>query len=168
MPTSTNVSQLRSFLGLANQLTAFIPDLAHMTANLYPLLKKCTAWVWTSDMEEGFQLVKLILKTTTVQPFNPNLDTILITDALPLFGLGFALLQQQPKDKWSLIQCGLASLTPTQTRYAMIELECMAIQWAIQKCAYHLRGLLTVQVWTNRKPLVGIFQKTFVTWIISD
>ena len=54
-PTPTNVSQLRSFLGLANQLASFIPDLAHMTANLRPLLKKATAWVWTMDMEEDFQ-----------------------------------------------------------------------------------------------------------------
>ena len=81
-PTPTNVSQLRSFLDLANQLTAFIPDLAHMTANLRPLLKKGTVWVWTSDMEEDFQRVKIFLTTTTtVQPFNPNLDTILMTDA---------------------------------------------------------------------------------------
>ena len=160
-PTPSNISQLRSFLGLANQLTAFIPDQAHMTANLRPLLKKATAWVWTSDMEEDFQRVKLLLTTTTtVQPFNPNLDTILMTDASRLYGIGFALLQPQPKEKWSLIQCGSASLTPTQTRYATIELECMAIQWAIQKCAYYLRSLPTFQVWTDHKPLVGIFQKS--------
>ena len=42
-PTPENVSQLRSFLGLANQLTVFVPDLAHMTATLRPLLKKVTA-----------------------------------------------------------------------------------------------------------------------------
>ena len=35
-PTPENVSQLRSFLGLANQLTAFVPDLAYMTATLRP------------------------------------------------------------------------------------------------------------------------------------
>ena len=40
-----------------------------------------------------------------------------------------------------------------------IELECMAIQWAIQKCSYYLRGLPTFEVWTDHKPLVGIFTK---------
>ena len=41
-----------------------------------------------------------------------------------------------------------ASLTPTQTRYAIIELECMAIQWAIQKCSYYLlsRNILSVDI----------------------
>ena len=62
-PTPTNVSQLRSFLGLANQLTAFVPDLAHMTAALWPLLKKGIAWVWTEDMEREFERVKLLLTT---------------------------------------------------------------------------------------------------------
>ena len=63
------------------------------------------------------------------------------------------------KEKWSLIQCGSASLTPTQTRYATIELECMVIQWAIQKCSYYLRRLPTFEVWTDHKPLVRIFAK---------
>ena len=114
-----------------------------MTATLRPLLKKGTAWVWTRDMQEDFKKVKLLL--TTVQPFNPTLESILMTDASRLFGIGFALLQPLPKEKWSLIQCGSASLTPTQTRYATIELECMAIQWAIQKCSYYLGGLPTSQ-----------------------
>ena len=154
-PTPENVSQLRSFLGLDNQLTAFVPDLAHMTAALRPLLKKGTAWVWTEDMQEDIEKVKLLLTTTTtVQPFKPSLGSILKTDALRLFGIGFALLQPLPREKLSLIQCGSASLTPTETRCTTIELECMAIQWAIQKCSYYLRELPT---WTDHKPMVGIF-----------
>ena len=85
-PTPTNVSKLRSFIGLANQLDSFIPDLANMMVNLRPLLKKGTTWVWTTDMEEDFQRVKILLTTTTtVQTFNPNLDTILMTGASRLF-----------------------------------------------------------------------------------
>ena len=132
-----------------------------MTAALRPLLKKGIAWTWTEDMDKEFERVKILLTTiTTVQPFNPSLKYILMTDASRLYGIGFVLLQPLPGEKWSLIQCGSASLTPTQTRYATIELECMAIQWAIQKCSYYLRGLETFEVWTDHKPLVGIFQKS--------
>ena len=131
-----------------------------MTATLRPLLKKGTAWVWTEDMQEDFERVKLLLTTTTtLQPFNPNLKSILMTDASRLFGIEFALLQHLPKEKWSLIQCGSASLTSTQTRYATIELECMAILWAIKKCSYYILGLPTFEVWTDHKPLVGILAK---------
>lgn len=132
-----------------------------MTESLQPLLKKGMAWVWTIGMEEEFQRVKLLLATTTtVQHFNHGLDTILMMDSSNLYGIGFVILQPQPKETWSLIQCGSASLTPTQTRYATIELECMAIQWAIHKCAYYFRGLPSFKVWTDHKPLVVIFQKS--------
>ena len=83
-----------------------------------------------------------------------------MTDTSRLFGIRIALLRPLPGEKWSLIQCGSASLTPTQTRYATIKLECMAIQWAIQKCSYFLRGLETFEVWTDHKPMVSIFQKS--------
>ena len=112
-------------------------------------------------MQREFEQGKLLLTTTTtVLPFNPNLTSILMTDASRIFGIGFALLQPLPGEKWSLIQCGSASLAPTQTRYATIELECMAIQWAVQKCSYYLRGLETFEVSTDHKPLEGIFQKS--------
>ena len=43
-------------------------------------------------------------------------------------------------------------LTPTQQRYATIELECMAIQWVIKKYEYYLRGLPTFDVLTDHRP----------------
>ena len=97
----------------------------------------------------------LLTTTTTVQPLYPNLDTFLMTDASRLFGFGFALFLPKPQGKWLLIQCGSASLTPTQTRYTKIELE----------CKYYLRRLPTFKVWTDHRPLVSIFQKNMTLWI---
>ena len=45
-PTPKNLKDLRAFLGLAIQLASFVPDLAHMTSTLRPLLKKGNAWLW--------------------------------------------------------------------------------------------------------------------------
>jgi hypothetical protein len=39
-PVPKDLSSLRGFLGLANQLGHFLPDLAHMTVNLRLLLKE--------------------------------------------------------------------------------------------------------------------------------
>ena len=58
-----------------------------------------------------------------------------------------------------MIQCGSRSLAPTQQRYATIELECLAIVWAIQKFDYYLRGLPHFDIWIDHRPLVGIFDK---------
>ena len=35
----------------------------------------------------------------------------------------------------------------------------MAIQWAVQKCDFYLRGLPNFNIWTDHEPLVGIFDK---------
>ena len=41
-PTHENHTELRSFLGLVNQLGIFIPDLKHVTQELHALLKECS------------------------------------------------------------------------------------------------------------------------------
>ncbi len=50
-------------------------------------------------------------------------------------------------------------MTPAQKNYAVIETECLAVQWAIQKCDYFLRGLNGFTVVTDHKPLEGLFRK---------
>ena len=59
----------------------------------------------------------------------------------------------------ALIQCGSESLSPTQSRYSTVELECLAIINAIQKCHYYLAGVPKFEVWTDHRPLVGAFGK---------
>ena len=90
------MKDLRSFLGLAQQLPSFVPDLAHMTSMLRPLLKKDIAWTWTDDHEKSFGEVKTLLTSKTIiHPFDQDADTFLLTDASRLHGMGFALMQQK-------------------------------------------------------------------------
>ena len=65
-PRPKSVKDLRSFLGLAQQLASFVPDLAHMTSTLRPLLKKDCAWTWIDDHENSFQEVKSLLTSKTI------------------------------------------------------------------------------------------------------
>ena len=60
---------------------------------------------------------------------------------------------------FKIVKCGSKGLTPTQQRYSTIELECLAVVWAIQKCSFFLKGLSTFHVLTGHRPLEGIFQK---------
>jgi hypothetical protein len=45
-PVLTDLTSLRGFLGLVNQLGHFLPDLAHLTVNLRQLLKKDLELLW--------------------------------------------------------------------------------------------------------------------------
>ena len=57
------------------------------------------------------------------------------------------------KDVFKIVKCGSKGLTPTQQRYSTIELECLAIIWAVQKCSFYLRGLPIFHVLTDHRPL---------------
>ena len=111
---------------------------------------------------------QVLLSAKVVQPFNPAWSTVVLTDASRLNGIGFALVQYDPtrvdtKKHFALVQCGSSSLTSAQGNYATIELECLAIQYALYKSEFYLRGLPNFAVWTDHRPLVGIFNKALHT-----
>ena len=92
-PTPKTVTELKSFLGLANQLGHFLPDLAHSTVHMQELLKKNTAFLWLSvHLDEFTRVRELLCSSGVVKPFDMSLPTQLLTDASRLFGLGFALV----------------------------------------------------------------------------
>ena len=83
-----NLQDLRSFLGLANQLAAFVIDLAHMSAGLRPLLKKGNAWVWEKEHEEEFNKIKNLLTSPIIaKTFNNVKEALLLIGASRLHGL---------------------------------------------------------------------------------
>ena len=52
-----------------------------MTSTIRPLLKKGTTWNWLPEHQSAFEKIKDILASDMViLPFDPNLDTILLTD----------------------------------------------------------------------------------------
>ena len=152
----TNITELRSFLGLVNQLSQFSSDIATVAEPLRHLLKKNHEWLWTADHEKSFAQVKEALsKPPILAYYDPKLPVILETDAAKLKGLGYALLQKHGQ-RWKLIDCGSRFLTDTESRYATIELEMLAIVWAVKKCRMFLAGRQHFDVVTDHKPLLPI------------
>ena len=159
-PVPTDVTSLRSFIGLANQLGSFLPDLSQAMIKMRSLLKKNTPFLWTPEIQTEFDRAKRILTSEMlVKPFDPDLNTGLLTDAARLHGLGYILLQWKEDKKTRIIQCGSFALTPAQRNYATIELEFLAVVRAIHKCKFYLHGLECFRVITDHKPLLGIMGK---------
>ena len=159
-PTPTDVTSLRSYIGLANQLGSFIPDLSQAMVKMRSLLKKDTAFVWTPEVDAEFERSKEILTSDMlVKPFDPALKTGLLTDASRLHGLGYILLQWGTDNTTRIVQCGSFALTPAQKNYSTIELEFLAIVRAMDKCKFYLHGMETFKVITDHKPLLGVMNK---------
>ena len=62
--------------------------------------------------------------------------------------------------RFRLVTCGSKSLTPTQQRYSStIELECLAVHFAVSKCSFYLKGCESFTVATDHRHLEGVFKK---------
>ena len=110
------------------------------------------AFLWLKEHEEAFiQAKQTLVEKTTMVPFDPTKKTILLTDAPA------TVVQEAGEDKLHLIECGSSSLTGTQQNYATIEIKCLAVQWALLRRKFYLHGLQSFEVWTDHKPLQGIF-----------
>ena len=128
-PVPRNIKDMRSFLGSANQLGRFTPDLAQVGSELRTLLQKEVNWNWLPQHQAVFEKTKAILTSApVVQIFNKGLKTELLTDASRLHGMGFALIQRDQDNQPRLICCGSRSFTATESMYATIELEMWAAQ----------------------------------------
>jgi hypothetical protein len=158
-----NIHELRSFLGLAQQLAGFIPDLDHASEPLRHLLKKEHKYAWSHDLQDAFDaVVKILTCYLVLINFDPSKPTILLTDASRLKGLGFALVHTEVvngKERIRLVTCGSHSLNPAKKSYAVVELEALAVKYAVEKCRYYLLGMQKFTVWSDLGPLMGIWRK---------
>lgn len=154
-PTPANRTDLRAFLGLANQLSSSTATLANLLAHLRPLLSTKNEFKRSPDLDQAFNTTKQALTSApTVSFFDPDKPTRLCTDASRQ-GLGF-VLQQKKGDNWALIQAGSRFLSDAESRYAIIELELLAMSWAISKCKLFLAGLPHFTIVTDHHPLIPI------------
>ena len=155
-PTPTTCTELRSFVGLANQLTSGTNAIAELIAPLRPLLSTKNEFTWTMEHDQALEKAKECLMTAPVLAFfNVAKPTRVCTDASRQ-DLGFVMQQQTVEGQWHLVQAGSCCLTNAESRYAVIELELLAITWAIWKCRVFLKGMQQFDVITDHNPLIAI------------
>jgi hypothetical protein len=123
------------------------------------LLKKDVEFMWLQPHQEAFELIRQILTSLlVVKPFDQKLKTELLTDASRLKGLGYALIQREADGTPRLIQCNSKSLTSAERGYAVIEIEGLVIQYAVEDCRFYLLGH-KFTVFTDHRSLEGTFRK---------
>ena len=137
----TNVTELKSFLGMQQQITAWNPDLSQHMVKMRSLLKKDIDWRF-DEMTQEFEVAEENLtKDQKLTPFDPKLECKVLTDASRQNGLGFCLIQKKTDGTgFNIIHCGSCSLNNAQRNYATLELEALGVNYAVVKCDYYLRG----------------------------
>ena len=73
-----NITELRSFVGMVNQLRQYMPDFHHSMSNLQKLMKKDAHYIWDDEKHADFDQIKEMLKSPLgLKPFNRDWRTIL-------------------------------------------------------------------------------------------
>src|SRR5581483_6053711 len=135
-PVPTNLTELRSFIGLASYYRKFVPEFSKIVKPLTSLTKKDTPYVWTQKQQEAFDILKDKLCDTPVLQFPDfNRHFYLYTDASG-YAMGAILAQKDENDQEYVIAYASKGFTGAQHNYTTTEKECLAIIWGIEH--FHL------------------------------
>ena len=133
MKEPNNITEVRRFLGMANQLSKFTPNLADLTKPLRDLLSKQNLWTWGEPQRKAYAAIKKALTESPVlAPFDPNIQTTVSADASS-YGLGAVLFQEQKNGEKRAVAYISRAMSPTEQRYAQIEKEALALTWACER-----------------------------------
>lgn len=149
------VTKVRQFIGMANQVGRFIPNLSEKLKPIRDLLRKDAEWNWDAQQQGAFDQVKRdITEATTLTLYDPRQQLIVSADA-SAYGLGAVLLQKDRQGLVSPVAFASKGLSETEGRYAQIEKEAYAVTWACERFEKFLIGT-KFHVQTDHKPLIAL------------
>lgn len=150
-----NQSEMRSFLGLANYSSRFIPRFATITDPLRRLLHKDAEFDFGVEQKAAFsELKRRMADATTLAYFDKDAPTKVIADASPV-GLGAVLVQVQKGSPVAVCYASRA-LTDVEKRYSQTEKEALGLVWACERFHQYIYGKRFDLV-TDHKPLEVIY-----------
>ena len=143
-PRPANITELRSFLGLASYYRRFVDKFAVIAAPLYRLCKKGVSFCWKEPEEKAFTDLKQCLITAPILAY-PDFsegsgEFILDTDASTKVGIGAVLSQKQRDGTERVIAYGSRSLHEPEKNYCVTRLEMLALVHFTDYYRYYLLG----------------------------
>lgn len=155
----SNSSEVRSFLGLANYMGKFVPNLATIDEPLRNLMRKGSKFHWGEKEEEVFNEIKAsISNASCLGFFKPEDETSVMADASP-HALGAVLIQTNDMEESRVVCFASKSLTDTERRYCQTEKEALALVWSVEWFQNYLIGR-EFNLLTDCKALTFLFSPT--------
>ena len=135
VPEPEDVTALKRFLGIVTYLAKFMPHLSEMTEPLRRLEDKNVEFQWLDQHSIAMNTIRKFLTEAPVLLYYDMSKPVTVQCDAIQSGLGAVLLQDgQP------VCYASHALTDTESRYAQIEKELLAITWACDKFDQYLYG----------------------------
>ena len=172
-PRPTNISEIRSWFGLVNQVSHYA-KLTDLMAPFKPLLSPKTRFRWDDELEHAFQKSKLEIVEAIkegVKIFEPHRVTALSPDWSKT-GIGYFLYQKYCdcpsvvttccQAGWRITLAGSRFLHKAERNYWPVEGEALAVAWALEDTRFFTMGCTNLHIQTDHRPLVKLFgDRTF-------
>lgn len=166
-PTPQNITDIRSWFGLINQVS-YYASMADRMRPFRDLLKPKTTFYWDDQLQQIFDESKQFIVDAIkegVQIFDKQRKTCLATD-WSKEGIGFLLLQKHCvcpgdapfccPDGWKVTLVGSRFTHPAESRYAPVEGEALAVADALDRTRYFTLGCDDLIVAVDHKPLLKV------------
>lgn len=126
------VSEVRSFLGLVQFVSTFVPHPSSIAGPIQRLTHKYVEFKWGKKQQVAFEKLKdLITRADALAYFNVKGRTRNVAGTSPI-GFG-AVLSQLHGSEWRVIGYALRRLSDVEQRYSQTEKEDLALVWACER-----------------------------------
>ncbi len=152
------VSQLRSFLGLANFYSKFVPRFADLSKVLTPHTSKNSPKnvVWNDVMCCAFDSIINAIVNYVELMVPADGDSLCIFVDASTAGVGGVLCVYR-SNEWKPVSFYSKQLLPRESRYSATEIEALALLTTVEHFAYYLRGV-EFTAFMDHKALVHLFE----------
>ena len=155
LPAPKNIREVRSFLGMVNQLSKFTEHLADKTKPLRNLLRKKNSWTWGHAQESAFREIKeCLISPPVLALYDVNRKTKVSSDTSK-YGIGGVVLQEQDDGFWKPFVYFSRVLTNVELHYSPTEKEALGFTWLCERASDYILGKPIIGV-TDHKPLLPI------------
>ncbi|GBG62984.1 hypothetical protein CBR_g34685 [Chara braunii] len=138
-PTPRTLTELRSFLGLANYYRKFVRNFSTIAAPQRRLLKKEAIWQWYQDCTSALKKLKrALIEYPVLKVADPSLPFVVTTDTSK-YGIG-AVLQQDDGNGYRPVKFMSARMPSEKVATSMYERELYALWQALDHWKHYLLG----------------------------
>ena len=148
-----NITDIRSFLGLAGYYRKFIQDFSRIASPMTRLLKKGVKFDWDAKCEESFQILKEKLTTSPVLTLPSEHGGFEVYADASGTGLGCVLMQHG-----KVIAYASRQLKNHEKNYPTHDLELAAVVFALKIWRHYLYGE-QFEVFSDHKSLKYLFSQ---------
>ena len=166
-PVPINITDMRSFMALVNQVSPYYAVQPHLQP-FRELLKKGSIWYWDNNLSKLFDETKAHIADSIVDGitrFDLGRWTAVMTDWSKV-GIGYIMTQKYCSCQsispicctggWKVCMVGSSFTSPAESNYAPIEGECLGVASALKKTRYYTQGCEKLIIGVDHKPLLGV------------